>query len=104
MRKILITLTVALALPVSALASGDAAAGKAKSTVCAACHGANGKSPIPNYPHLAGQQAAYLELSLKAYKNKERTGANAAIMYGMVANLSDKDIADLAAFYSSLEP
>ena len=84
--------------------AGDAAAGKAKSAVCAACHGANGKAQIPNYPHLAGQNAGYLVESLKAYKNKQRTGGQAVIMQGQAAALSDADMADLAAYYAGLEP
>ena len=84
--------------------AGDVAAGKAKSAVCAACHGANGKAQIPIYPHLAGQNEAYLVESLKAYKNKQRTGGQAVIMQGQAAALSDADIANLAAYYASLEP
>lgn len=97
---------VALALLVSMAAAGtwaaDAAAGQAKSAVCVACHGANGVSVIPIYPNIAGQHAAYLESAMKAYKSQERAGSNAAIMYPMMAPLSDEDIADLAAYYASL--
>jgi cytochrome c553 len=59
---------------------------------------------IPTYPNLAGQKAAYLESSIKAYKTQERKGGQAALMYGMVAALSDDDIANLAAYFSSLDP
>lgn len=96
------TLTTFALVPAVALAA-DADAGKAKATMCAACHGVDGKAAIPTYPHLAGQNAAYLESSLKAYKSGQRTGGQAPIMTGMAAALSDADIANLAAFYASLK-
>ncbi|KMQ76699.1 c-type cytochrome [Marinobacter subterrani] len=89
------------ALPAVASAA-DLAAGKAKAAVCAACHGANGIAQIPTYPNLAGQNEQYLVLALKAYKNKQRTGGQAVIMQGQAAALSDEDIANLAAYWSSL--
>lgn len=84
------------------LAAGDAAEGKAKSIMCASCHGANGKAISPTYPNLAGQNAAYLELALKAYRAKQRTGGMASMMSGMAAPLSDTDIDNLAIYYSNL--
>jgi cytochrome c553 len=89
--------TVLMASPVFA---GDAAAGKGKAMMCGACHGAAGISAIPTYPNLAGQKEAYLVMQLKAFKSGER---NNAIMKGMVASLSDTDMADLAAYYASLK-
>lgn len=88
-----------LALP--AHAAGDAAAGAAKAAICAGCHGIDGNSVIPMYPKLAGQHAAYLETSIKAYQTQDRKGGNAVQMYPMVAALSDQDIADLAAYFAS---
>lgn len=85
-----------------AVQAGDAAAGKTKSAVCMACHGADGIGIADIYPNIAGQKAAYLESSIKAYRDGVRTGGNAALMTPMVAALSDEDIADLAAYYSSL--
>jgi cytochrome c553 len=85
----------------SALAAGDAAAGKTKSVPCSGCHGPDGNSTVPMYPRLAGQHVAYLESAMKAYKAGERTGGQTATMKPMVANLSDQDIADLAAYFSS---
>ncbi len=82
--------------------AADTAAGKAKAAVCAACHGQNGIAQIPTYPNLAGQNEQYLVAALKAYKNKQRTGGQAAIMQGQAAALSDTDIANLAAYYASL--
>lgn len=83
--------------------SGDAAAGKAKSAVCAACHGANGIATIATYPSLAGQNKAYLVSALKAYKNKQRSGGMAAVMQAQAAGLSDADMENLAEYYSSLK-
>lgn len=87
--------------PAAAMA-GDAAAGKAKAAVCAACHGQNGISQIPMYPNLAGQKEQYLVASMKAYKNNQRQGGQSAIMTGQMAGLNDADIANLAAYYASL--
>ena len=86
-----------------AYAAGDPALGKKKSVMCASCHGQAGKAVAPIYPNLAGQNAPYLVSSLKAYKAKQRSGGQAPIMYGMAAALSDQDIENLAAYYSSLK-
>ncbi|MBU2953153.1 c-type cytochrome [Marinobacter sp. F3R08] len=94
-------LALGAAVPVVASAA-DAEAGKAKAAVCAACHGQNGVAQIPTYPNLAGQNEQYLVSSIKAYKNKQRTGGQAAIMQGQAAALSDTDIANLAAYFASL--
>lgn len=100
MKKLVIA--ALLAAPFMAHAAGDAAAGKTKSAVCAACHGANGIGIADIYPNLAGQKAMYLENSIKMYRDGVRSGGNAALMQPMVANLSDQDAADLAAYFSSL--
>ena len=100
--KTVIVAVLATSLSAGVMAAGDAAAGKAKAAACAGCHGQNGKAMVPNYPSLAGQNAAYIEGALKAYKTQERKGYQAAIMYGMAAALSDQDMANLAAYYSSL--
>ena len=84
------------ALPVAA-SSGDADVGKKKSTPCAACHGANGVSVSPEFPNLAGQYEDYLVKALTHYKNAKRKNP---IMAAQVANLSPKDILDLAAYFS----
>lgn len=86
-----------LALP--AHATGDAAAGAAKSAVCAACHGADGKAIQPAYPNLAGQHASYTAKQLTEYRDGGRVNA---LMSGQAANLSDQDILDLAAYYAEM--
>lgn len=98
----LVTLT-SLSLSQASFAAGDAEAGKAKAAVCASCHGADGMALIPAYPNLAGQNEEYLVSALHAYRSKERQGGNAALMHAMAANLSDDDIANLAAYYASLK-
>ena len=87
----------------AAMAAGDPQIGKAKSAVCASCHGADGIALMPTYPNLAGQNEAYLVSALKAYRSKERQGGNAALMHAMAANLSDEDIANLAAYYAAMK-
>jgi cytochrome c553 len=96
-----VVLAVALAAAGSAYAAGDAAKGKAKSAACMGCHGAGGKSTNPMYPKLAGQHAAYLVKAIKAYKDGTR---NDPTMKAMTAALSDADIANLAAYFSSQKP
>ena len=86
-----------------ASAAGDVAAGKAKSMMCSGCHGADGKAIAPMYPNLKGQNAPYIEAALKGFKDKSRKGGQSAMMYGMAAPLSDADIKNLAAYYSSLK-
>ncbi len=97
-----VSATLALSASVSAIA-GDVAAGKAKAAVCAGCHGINGKAVAPMYPNLAGQNEQYLIGALKAYKAKQRNGGMAPIMQGQAAALSDADIANVAAYFSSLK-
>ena len=100
--RLWVTTLAITCLPFAANAA-DINAGKAKAAVCAACHGANGIAAIPTYPNLAGQNAGYISAALNAYKAGQRSGGQAAIMAGMAAPLSDADIANLAAYYSSLK-
>lgn len=79
--------------------AADIDAGKAKSATCAACHGAAGISAAPMYPNLAGQKAQYLEKQLKAFRDGARKDP---IMSAMAMPLSDEEINNLAAYFSSL--
>ena len=95
------TLILALALAASGsaiAASGDASVGKKKSAPCAACHGAEGVSPSPEFPNLAGQYADYLESAIRHYQNGKRKNP---IMQAQVKDLKQKDIMDLAAYFAS---
>jgi cytochrome c553 len=104
MKKLITTTLMAGSFLFAANAiAGDAAAGKAKSAVCAACHGAAGIATIPTYPNLAGQNKAYLISALNAYKSKQRNGGMAVVMHGQAAALTDQDIENLAEYYSSLK-
>ncbi len=104
MKKLAIGMVLGMSLFAGqTLAAGDAAAGQAKAAVCAACHGADGIAVIPGYPNLKGQNEQYIVSSIKAYKNKERNGGLAVVMQAQAAMLNDADIANLAAYYSSLK-
>ena len=71
------------------------------STVCAACHGANGVSPAPANPHLAGQHGDYIALQLAAFKSGARPSA---IMQGMAAALTPEDMRSVGAYFESQKP
>ena len=99
--RLLQSLAAAAALTLihaGAQAAGDIDAGKEKSAVCAACHGADGNSPNPAFPILAGQYQDYLVRALADYKTGKR---NNAIMAGFAATLSEQDREDLAAYFAS---
>lgn len=80
---------------------GDAAAGKAKAAVCAACHGPVGISVNPAWPSLAGQQPVYLAKQIRLFRDGVRVEPT---MQPFVQNLSDQDIDDIAAYYAELSP
>lgn len=79
-------------------AGGDAQAGQAKSVICAACHGADGNSVVPQWPSIAGQHPAYLERQITLIKSNARQVPE---MMAIAANLTEADIRDLAAYYAS---
>ena len=83
-----------------AMAAGDAEAGETKAAPCAACHGQGGNEPMPGYPKLAGQGEAYMVKQLQDFKSGARDNA---IMKGQVANLSEQDMQDIAAYYAAQE-
>lgn len=97
MNKLLISMLLTLGITGVAHAAGDAAAGQAKAAVCGACHGADGNSAIANFPKLAGQNEKYLVKQMKDIKNGARPVVE---MTGLLDNLSDQDLADLAAFFA----
>jgi len=79
-------------------AEGDAAAGQAKSAICSACHGADGNSMVPQWPKLAGQHRDYLARQVSLIKAGARPVPE---MVGIVATLSDQDIADITAWFAA---
>lgn len=82
-------------------AHGDAAKGKVTAKTCFACHGEQGQSIVPMYPKLAGQYADYIVQVLKEYKDGQRSNP---IMKGFATPLSEQDMEDVAAYFSSLPP
>lgn len=101
-RKILCAVAIVGLAAANGAARADAEAAKAQASgVCAGCHGANGISGADMFPNLAGQKKGYLASSLKAYRDKTRTNP---MMNGMAAALTDPQIDDLAAYFSSLKP
>ncbi len=75
---------------------GDAAAGESKAVTCGACHGVDGNSAVPNFPKLAGLGEKYLLKQMQDIRDGWRP---VAAMAGQVDNMSDQDLADIAAFY-----
>ena len=95
-----LALTIAMIAPAVAKAAGDAAAGKAKARQCAVCHGIDGVAKRPDVPHIGGESEQYLTRQLEAFRAGERRHEQMSII---AAALSDQDIADLVAWYSSLQ-
>jgi cytochrome c553 len=96
--KILMALVLSLS-SIGYCSAGDAKAGKAKAGLCFGCHGAQGISVMPQYPNLAGQKEQYLVSAINSYRNG---GRNDPTMKAMTASLTDDDVANIAAFFSSL--
>ena len=80
--------------------AGDAKAGAAKAMMCQACHGLDGLSKAPDSPNIAGQIEAYLVAQLQAFKTGVRRNDAMSVV---MPSLSDKDIEDLAAYFSAIE-
>lgn len=89
-----------LVTSLQAAAQGDPQAGQAKSAICAACHGVDGNSAVPNWPKLAGQHEGYLARHITLIKSSARPVPE---MMGIAGGLSEQDIQDLAAYYAGLE-
>ena len=98
MNKLIVSLLLTLGITGVAHAAGDATAGQTKAAVCGACHGADGNSPLPNFPKLAGQGERYLTKQMHDIKDGKRTVLE---MTGMLTNLNDQDLSDIAAYFAS---
>lgn len=81
--------------------AADVQAGQRAAAPCTVCHGANGISRSDMWPNLAGQKQGYLRQALQAYRSGAR---NQSMMSPQAKRLSDADIANLAAYFSSLPP
>jgi cytochrome c553 len=101
MKRMLLTLGIfaLLGFVSAAQAAGDAQAGKAKAGACAGCHGANGEGVKPN-PALAGKPEGEMVQALMDYKSGKRANP---IMKTFATQLSDQDMANVAAYYASLK-
>lgn len=104
MKRLVLSLA-SLVLAVSSIGTqaqtaGDAAAGERKSAVCAACHGADGNSELGSNPKLAGQNVRYLVKQMTDIKEGNRT---VALMTGLLDNMSEQDLEDIAAYYAEQE-
>ena len=98
MNKLVVSLLLTLGITGLAQAAGDAAAGQGKVVMCGACHGPDGNSLAPNFPKLAGQGERYLLKQLNDIKSGNRQVVE---MTGLLNNLSEQDLADIAAYYAS---
>jgi cytochrome c553 len=95
-----IALLLACLPGINADAAGDMAAGRRKALQCQTCHGLDGLSKLPEAPHIAGQPEPYLVKSLNDYRKGVRTHD---MMTLVVRDLTDQDVADLAAYYAAIE-
>ena len=82
----------------AAVLKGDPAAGEAKAVTCGACHGVDGNSAVPSFPKLAGLGEKYLVKQMQDIRSGLRP---VAVMAGQVDNMTDQDLADIAAYYDS---
>ncbi|HEX5862947.1 MAG TPA: c-type cytochrome [Casimicrobiaceae bacterium] len=99
------SMAIVSGIPAQAQESGSkpdlAKAQQIVNTVCAACHGADGNSPTPVNPSLAGQHAEYITLQLMNFKSGIR---NNAVMAGMAATLTPEDMKSLGVFFARQKP
>ena len=104
MKRLLALLALgAFALP-AAVAAPDDGAALYKEKACFACHGPKGdKTLLPNYPKIAGQNAAYAEQQMKDIKSGERANGQSAAMTYIMREVSDEEIKVLAAWLESLK-
>ena len=89
----------AIAVTLSAASASDPKAGRKKAVACQTCHGIDGIAKIPIAPHIAGESKVYLQTQLKAFRSGKRVHE---IMSVIAGQLSDEDISDLSAWYSSV--
>lgn len=98
------TLLIAAALAVSAPAFALDGATLYKEKTCLTCHGKDAKTPImPNYPKIAGQNAAYAEQQMKDIKSGARSNGQTAAMKGVMHLVNDEEIKALAEYLSKLK-
>jgi cytochrome c553 len=96
---LIIGFAVGVAL-VDVAAAGDPVTGREKARQCAPCHGKDGIAKQHHVPNIAGESVFYLTKQLEAFRSGERSDEQMSVM---AKTLSDEDIANLAAWYSSIE-
>lgn len=105
MKRLLPPIALALLANASGAAAQNADGAKLATEVCSTCHGPRGESISSAFPRLAGQQAQYLDVQLKAFRDRTRGDPMAqAYMWGMASQLDDASIASLSAYYSAQKP
>ena len=102
--SILLMALIMVASMSSVANAGDGAKLYAEKT-CTACHGKLGNKPLmPDYPKIAGQNAAYIERQMLDIKSGKRANGNSAAMQGVMVLVSEAEIKDIAAYVSKLKP
>jgi cytochrome c553 len=91
---------LAMTFAMNSALSADAELGRQKAQLCAACHGPMGLSTMPNTPNVAGQPEQYLAEQLKAYRSGKRVHEQMSLL---AKPLSDADIANVSAWYASIQ-
>jgi len=99
-RGLCLALLLGISWSASGAWAGDRTAGRDKAAACQACHGLDGLSRRPDAPHISGQSAIYLRAQLRAYRSGKRTHE---VMSVVARDLTDADIDDLTAHYSSIK-
>lgn len=102
MNTIKVLILASLLISMQVFAAPDIGAGEKRAAVCFACHGKSGISNIPGTPHLAGQERAYLEKALQAYRLGQTR--QDPTMTQMAKPLSDQDIKNIAAYFHAQTP
>jgi cytochrome c553 len=101
MRSALVGAVLALILGGSYARAADVAAGKEKAELCIGCHGENGISQMENIPSLAGQPDQFIQWQLVYFRAGARKNEQ---MQPIVEQLTNEDIRNLAAYFTSLAP
>lgn len=100
MRAITLAFGLAAAVALGDAVAADPVAGRALATRCAPCHGIDGIAKQPHVPHIAGESVIYLTKQLKSFRSGERRNEQMSLM---AQPLTDEEIANLVAWYASIE-